>query len=266
MKFVFALLLALCAIAPARKAMAMEDMGGGYSCYPAVVEDSFGNVSTTYYGCTYTGGYGGDGGGYSYWDGETGGGGGGGYYDSNYCNMLLISKPAGCDSDVGRPSGPDYGAGQYAAGTGLAKLIYLHNSGLALPYTNSLITAALTTHTQQGASLVVSRDVYDAQLLKSLQEACEYQAQHALYGADGTRKCFDDLTILASESSGTGTLEWIRNYAQANSLQYSYGGFDIQSLVSMFAPESSLAVKARIVTAAATCAMWWEDVHANGCG
>lgn len=67
-------------------------------------------------------------------DGEPGGGGDGGGSGGPdpavACTYLAQARPPSCPTAIKMPSGAEFGAGSYAGGSGLAKLIYLKNSGL----------------------------------------------------------------------------------------------------------------------------------------
>lgn len=205
----------------------------------------------------------GDGGG-----GGDGSGAGGGYGGgtNNACAVLAASKPDDCPDPVPTPSGASYGQDLYPNGSALNRLIGLTNGNQILPVTKAMLNSALSAHTRDMAKLTIPMSEINAELLDSVQRACQWQAAHALYGAYGTRFCGEAYGRLQQEAGLPGYLDWLAGWLELNNIDLGYPVELLKAFIGLVSPENSLKIKYEQVGKDIECGNWWKQVEENGCG
>jgi len=204
---------------------------------------------------------GGAGGGYG---GGSGAGSGGG--TSSACAALAATKPDDCPDPVPIPSGASYGQDLYPNGSALNRLIGLINGGRVLPLTKTKLANALSAHTRDMAKLTIPMSEINARLLASVQGACEWQADHALFGAYGTRFCGEAYGRLQQEAGLPGYLDWLADWLELNDIDLGYPVDLLKAFIGLVSPENSLKIKYEQVAKDVECGNWWKQVEENGCG
>ena len=171
------------------------------------------------------------------------------------CRPFEVGNPDGSAAPISPPSGANYGQGTYARGSGLAKLIYLKDSGLMLPESSRIIDSALAAHTRDIAKIFIPYNTINAQLLNAVKTACQYQADHAMAGAYGTTKCavaFERLTKEAADPNYSGGVShWFKPH-----VNLMPGPLSVRVLIGTPARENSLTAKFEAVTQHVKCAAY----------
>lgn len=255
--------------APKSSPARVAEMGGGFVCNIATT--SSGGETWEFWDCFYMDDGGGGGG--DYYPDSPGGGSGGSY--NAVCGELIQRKPEDCLNEIAMPASAEYGYGtsghsEYADGSGLPKLIVFKNSNVTAPGISSKIESLLKTHTQQLASGVISMDVANGGLTEGLQVICKEQDYRMPYPASaGSEQCLRALNRIVQERDNKTSLTWLSQWVAANNINFSFSlyglGFDLQTMISLFVPENSLAKKAKLINADVKCALWWQEARASGC-
>ncbi|NUO77079.1 MAG: hypothetical protein HOQ32_13805 [Lysobacter sp.] len=235
-----------------------------------------GNVATYgFYDCSSLGGGGtggGSGGGTGTDPGGWNGGGPGGGVGSggefpDACTEIKYRKPAACPNPVAFPIGPDYGEGQFAWGSALAKVLYLKNaSGLLKPNEKQHLDSVLAEHTLNSTYLAQPMDQASMYLIMGVARTCEMiVAQDPTPGRTAISKCHDAVEALTREAGGQGFADAFRSWMNLNDFNIGIGKLDLAAFVAAFAPENSLSTKFKLTQETARCHEWWSDIQAYQC-
>lgn len=204
---------------------------------------------------------------------ESGGGAGPGAPSQAWaCGYLSNNRPPSCPANIPYPSGTaDYGADSYAGGSGLAKLIYLKNSGLLRESDRSWIELRLIDHTNDivfgsfDEALVINR-----RLIIGVANGCIAIAEGDKLSwpyqlTDGARKCQEALEILVREAGGETMVSAARDWMDLNKFDIGLGYLGLESVIAALSPDNSLTTKFNKLQAETKCAQWWEGVMVNRC-